>query len=114
MDSFAQHDSFASLYAEGKQLRLKSDPERAGTCTGRVRERAGVWMVQVRFGNSSATWYPDFELEFLEDPRTEDAEAIRTGRLGRAVDLRRILTHIQLSRCSTRAGIRKCVEGARY
>jgi superfamily II DNA or RNA helicase len=54
-------------------------------------------MVQVRFGNSSATWYPDFELEFIEEPPPEDAEAIRTGRFGRAVDLRRKLTHIQLS-----------------
>jgi len=54
-------------------------------------------MVQVRFGNSSATWYPDFELSFLDEPPPEDAEAIRTGRFGRAVDLRRRLTHIQLS-----------------
>jgi SNF2 family DNA or RNA helicase len=54
-------------------------------------------MVQVRFGNSSATWYPDFELGFLDEPPPEDAEAIRTGRFGRAVDLRRRLTHIQLS-----------------
>ena len=97
MDSSAQYGSIASLYAEGRQLRLKSDPGKDGTCTGRIRERAGVWMVQVRFGNSSATWYPDFELEFREDPPPEDAEAIRTGRLGRAVDLRRKLTHIQLS-----------------
>src|SRR5437868_4985541 len=97
MDSSAQHDSMASLYADGKQLRLKSDPDRTGTCTGRIRERAGVLMVQVRFSNSSATWYPDFELDFLEEPPPSDVEAIRTGRLGRAVDLRRKLTHIQLS-----------------
>jgi superfamily II DNA or RNA helicase len=97
MDSSTQDDSIASLYAEGKRLRLKSDPGRIGTCTGRVRERARVWMVQVRFGNSSAAWYPDFELEFAEEPPPDDAEAIRTGRFGRAVDLRRKLTHIQLS-----------------
>ena len=78
-------------------MRLKSDPGRTGICTGRVRERAGTCMVQVRFGSSSATWYPDFELEFIEEPPPEDAEALRTGRFGRAVDLRRKMTHIQLS-----------------
>jgi hypothetical protein len=87
MDSSTQQDSVASLYIEGKQLRLKSDPGRTGVCTGRVRERAGVWMVQVRFGNFAVTWYPDFELDFIEEPTPEDAEAIRTGRFGRAVDL---------------------------
>jgi len=92
-----QYDSVALLYAEGKQVRLKNDPGRTGACTGRVRERAAVWMVQVRFGNSTATWYADFDLDFIDEPPPEDAEAIRTGRFGRAVDLRRKLTHIQLS-----------------
>jgi hypothetical protein len=97
MDSSATHDSKADLFPEGKQLYLKGDPGRIGTCTGRIRERAGICMVQVRFGNSSTSWYPDFELDFLDEPPPEDAEAIRTGRFGRAVDLRRKLTHIQLS-----------------
>jgi hypothetical protein len=34
-DSF-RCDSVALLYAEGKQVRLKNDPGRTGTCTGRV------------------------------------------------------------------------------
>jgi hypothetical protein len=87
----------ALLYPEGKQVRIKNDPGRSGTCTGRIRERADMWMVQVRFGNSIATWYADFDLDFMDVPPPEDAEAIRTGRFGRALDLRRKLTHIQLS-----------------
>ena len=83
------------LYADGTQVRLKSDPSRIGTCTGRVREKAGICMVQVRFG--SPTWYADFDLEFLEAPPPDDREAIGTGRFGRAAELRRRLTHIQLS-----------------
>ena len=96
-DRAIQNECIADLCTEGKQLRLKADPGTTCISTGRVKDRGGVRMVQVRFGNSSSTWYPDFELEFIEEPPPEDAEAIRTGRFGRAVDLRRKLTHIQLS-----------------
>jgi superfamily II DNA or RNA helicase len=83
------------LYLDGTQVRLKSDPSRIGTCTGRTRERGEVMMVQVRLG--SPTWYADFDLELLESAPPGDDEAIRTGRFGRAAELRRRLTHIQLS-----------------
>jgi len=88
-------DSVASLYPDGKSVRLKNDPSRVGTCTGRVRNMAGVWMIQVRFG--SPTWYAEFDIEFPETPPPDDQEIIRTGRFGRAAELRRRLTHIQLS-----------------
>ena len=96
MEGLSPH-SVEELFSEGKQVRLKSDPGKSLTCTGRVRDRAEVWMVQVRFGSSGATWYPHYELEFSDEPPPEDSDAIRTGRFGRAVDLRRKLTHIQLS-----------------
>ncbi len=92
MSGLASSDSIASLYPEGKEVRLKSDPSKTGSCTGRIRERGGVWMVQVRFGQSEVTWYAEFDLDFSEAPPPEDAEAIRTGRFGRAADLRRKLT----------------------
>lgn len=97
MNATLQHDSVVSMrYPEGTPMLLKNDPHRTGTCTGQVREKAGVTMIQVWFGNSTM-WHADFDLKFAEESPPSDADAIRTGRFGRAVDLRRQLTHIQLS-----------------
>lgn len=96
MDRETVQDASTRLpYLDGTQVRLKRDPSTIGMCTGRTRERGGVTMVQVRLG--SPTWYADYDLELVESAPPEDDEAIRTGRFGRAAELRRRLTHIQLS-----------------
>jgi superfamily II DNA or RNA helicase len=89
-------DPSVGRFPEGRDVRLRGEPTRVGTCTGRAREMAGVWMIQVRIGNTP-TWYADFELEQIDAPPPDDQEAIRTGRFGRASELRRRLTHIHLS-----------------
>jgi SNF2 family DNA or RNA helicase len=92
------HDTMATIsWSEGLQVRLKGDPGQTGTCTGRTRPRGNTLMVQVRFGGGPASMYPEYELDRVENPAPDDDEAIRTGRFGRAADLRRQLTHIQLS-----------------
>ena len=96
MDRETVQDASTRLpYSDGTHVRLKSDPSKIGMCTGRTRERGGVTMVQVRLG--SPTWYANYDLELVESAPPEDDEAIRTGRFGRAAELRRRLTHIQLS-----------------
>lgn len=96
MDRETAQDASTRLpYLDGTQVRLKSDPSTIGMCTGRTRERGGVTMVQVRLG--SPTWYADYDLELVESAPPGDDEAIRIGRFGRAAELRRRLTHIQLS-----------------
>ena len=82
-------------FPEGTQMRLRNDPSRVGACTGRSRVQGAMRMIQVRI--DGLTWYPDYELELLDEPPPEDSEALRTGRFGRSADLRRRLTHIQLS-----------------
>jgi superfamily II DNA or RNA helicase len=52
-------------------------------------------MIQVLLG--SPTWYAESDLELVGAPAPPDDEAIRTGRFAQAADLRRRLTHIQLS-----------------
>src|SRR5271163_2361861 len=88
-------ESVASVYSAGVHVRLKAEPQRVGVCTGHVRSRGGVWMVQVLLG--PPTWYAECDLELVGAPAPPDDEAIRTGRFAQAADLRRRLTHIQLS-----------------
>lgn len=85
----------ANSFPEGTQIRLRNDPLRVGACTGRSRVQVAVCMVQVRI--DGLNWYPNYELELLDEPPPEDSEALGTGRFGRSADLRRRLTHIQLS-----------------
>lgn len=88
----AENDRFTS----GTLVRLAGNPSREGTCTGQTKKRPGAVMVQVRFGNA-VSWYPDFDLESIEEHPSTDEEILRIGRFGRADELRRQLTHIQLS-----------------
>jgi hypothetical protein len=82
-------------FDEGTSVRLRHDRSRIGLRTGRYRERAGIRYVEVNFGTPS--FYPENDLEPLDAPPPSDEEALRTGRFGRASELRRQLTHIQLS-----------------
>jgi SNF2-related domain/Helicase conserved C-terminal domain len=82
-------------FDEGTSVRLRHDRSRIGRCTGRYRERAGIRYIEVNFGTPS--FYPENDLEPLDAPPPSDEEALRTGRFGRASELRRQLTHIQLS-----------------
>lgn len=43
------------------------------------------------------TFQPDYELEPVSDDHSDPYELLERGRFGRALDLRRNLTHIQLS-----------------
>src|SRR4051812_41691831 len=85
-----------NVWPEGLQVRLRGDPGQVGRCTGRTRPRPGSLMVQVRFSGRAASMYPDYELQLVEEP-VSDTDALRDGTFGRAADLRRHLTHIQLS-----------------
>lgn len=80
----------------GSSVRMVLEPSRTGTLTTKFRERSGVktWLVQ--FPDQSE-WVPEDQLELAEDSVLDPVELIREGRLGRAADLRKSLTHIRLS-----------------
>lgn len=83
------------MFNAGARVRVKADPGRIGVLTGRNKERGGRILQQVSFPDG-VSYIPEDQLEFL--PEVEDPiELLRKGRLGRANDLRRNLTHIRLS-----------------
>lgn len=82
-------------FSPGRMVRLKSDPGRMGTLTGRRRERAGSMRYQVNFADGRS-FQPEHELELVADD--DDWESLLDrGQFGRVGDLRRNMTHIHLS-----------------
>lgn len=81
----------------GTQVRLKNDPGMIGVCTGREIERAGNLQVLVVFPVLGQTFQSEDELERITESSTILDDWIAQGRFGRVPDLRRHLTHIQLS-----------------
>lgn len=86
----------ADVLEKGTQVRLRNDPGRQGVITGKVREQAGTRKYQVMFPEGKS-YQPEYELEVIEDDDSDPYELLSAGRFGRAADLRRNLSHIQLS-----------------
>jgi len=82
--------------APGISVRMVLEPSRVGILTTKWRERGGLktWLVQ--FPDQSE-WVPEDQLEPADDGVLDPIELIREGKLGRAADLRKALTHIRLS-----------------
>lgn len=80
----------------GTQVRLISDPGRVGVLTGKNRHRNDTVMYQVAFPDGNS-YQPAYELEAVEDANSDVFQLLAEGRYGRLTDLRRNLSHIQLS-----------------
>jgi len=80
----------------GQRVRLKNDPGRVGVLTGKSRGRAATTWWQVVF-TDGPTYQPEYELELISDDTSDPFALLRDGRFGRITDLRRNLSHIQLS-----------------
>ncbi len=80
----------------GTQVRLRNDPGRLGVLTGKYRERAGTVMYQVTFPEGKS-YQPEYELDVVTDDSSDVYTLLVEGRFGRVSDLRRNLSHIQLS-----------------
>ncbi|MDD2732650.1 MAG: SNF2-related protein [Desulfuromonadaceae bacterium] len=80
----------------GQRVRLKSDPGRVGSLTGKSRERAGTIWWQIGFSDG-VSYQPEYEIELIADDNSDPYTLLAEGRFGRVTDLRRNLSHIQLS-----------------
>ncbi len=81
----------------GLEIRLRDDPGSIGVCTGATRQRGETLMVQVFIPGIGKTFQPDYALEVVERVEKDPYVLIQEGKYARASDLRRCLTHIQLS-----------------
>jgi hypothetical protein len=81
----------------GLGIRLRDDPGAVGVCTGATRMRGATLMVQVTIPGIGKTFQPDYALEIIDQIEEDPYVLIQKGKFARASDLRRCLTHIQLS-----------------
>ena len=94
----------------GEGVRLRNDPGRAGTVIGRKRERDDIDFYQIRFPDVTS-FQPEYELERLDESATDPLELLREGRFGGVSDIRRNLSHIQLSGRSDEANLELALAG---
>ena len=84
------------MFVAGMAVRLKSDPGRRGILTGKRRELGGTVKYQVDF-HQEKSYQPEYELEIIDEDSQDIETLLEEGKYGRAIDLRRNLSHIQLS-----------------
>jgi hypothetical protein len=76
---------------EGLKVRLRDNPGRQGTTTGRTRTAGSFLMVEVDFGPNEKQ-YKRYELLEPVSPETSLFDLLESGRFGGPSDLRRVLT----------------------
>jgi SNF2 family DNA or RNA helicase len=59
-------------------------------------QRGGKNLLQIRFPDATQ-YYPDDEIEIISQGKQHPLDLLEDGRIGRAVDLRRLITHVKLS-----------------
>ncbi len=86
------------MLAPNTRVRLKGDPTRRGIITGRTRpgRRDSDLRYQVMFPDT-ASWVPSDQIEPIPLERESPIDLLQAGKLGRAIDLRRTLTHVRLT-----------------
>lgn len=81
---------------KGTRVHRRSDPGQIGTLTDNTRIKGEYTYYQVDFPNR-AEYVPEYELEITHGGHPDPFELIKKRRFGKAEDLRRNLSHIQLS-----------------
>jgi superfamily II DNA or RNA helicase len=85
-------------WEQGTDIRRVDNPGKVGTATGKVRPRGVINYIYVQWRDGSGDWVAEDQLEPVNAKLSSDPyELIENGRLGRAEDLRRSLTHVHLS-----------------
>jgi len=97
MDETVNTTNKVSRYFKaGDLVRLKADPGRQGTITGKTRLRGKNVLWQVRFPDGT-DYQKTVHLELVLDDDDDPVELLGLGKFGRARDLRGSITHIRLT-----------------
>ena len=85
-------------FSANTRVRLKGDPTRIGIVSGRTRlgRRGRGDRYQVKFPDTTQ-WIPGDQIESVPVERESPVDLLEQGKLGRAIDLRRTLTHVRLT-----------------
>jgi hypothetical protein len=78
------------------RVRLKGDPSRICFLTGGQCQRREQTLRQIKFPDTTS-WVPDDQVEPVPVERERPLDLLRAGKLSRAEDLRRALTHVRLT-----------------
>ncbi len=86
-----------SKFKKGVKVCRRYDPGRRGYLTGRSLDKADDVYHQVDFQDNTMEYVPEYELEVVNTENPDPFDLIRQRLFGKVSDLRRNLSHIQLS-----------------
>ena len=91
-------ESAESTIPANSRIRLKGDPTRIGVVTGKTRpgRRGKDVRLQVTFPDATS-WIPSDQVEIIPTQQETPIDLLQAGKLGRALDFRRTLTHMRLT-----------------
>ena len=97
MEASSQPDEVTDKkFSPGDLVRLKADPGRQGTITGKTRVRGRKVLWQVRFPDGT-DYQKAVHLEAVLEEDDDPVALLQLGKFGRARDLRGSITHIRLT-----------------
>jgi len=86
-----------SAFIEGVEVFRRGDPGYKGNLTGKTRSKAGETYHHVSYHDGKYSYVPESDLEIVEAENLDPDWLIEHKRYGRVSDLRRNISHIQLS-----------------
>lgn len=84
-------------FKPGDRIRLKSNPAREGVFTGQIEESRGRRRMLIRFFDGEEDFILEGAVERIESQALSPLALVRSGRFGRAEDLRGAITFYRLS-----------------
>lgn len=86
-----------SKYLKGNKVYRSRDPDRKGYLTGRKYDKNKDVFYQIDFNDGNPEYVPEYEIEQVDTAETDIPSLVEQRKFGRASDLRRNLSHVQIN-----------------